>query len=83
MFGLVYALYYFNLIGKSPSAPDCLASNSSNYPVKPELTNEIIINVSQRFNTLISMGFWGYSLILFFLILYITCGIAKRRDAEA
>ena len=33
IFGTVYGLYYFNFIGKSPSAPDCFASDSSNYPV--------------------------------------------------
>ena len=34
VFTIVYALFYFNLIGKTRSAPDCFASDSSLYPVE-------------------------------------------------
>ena len=34
VFTIVYALFLFNIIGKSSSAPDCFASDSSLYPVE-------------------------------------------------
>ena len=78
MFGTVYGLYYFNKIGKSQFAPDCYASDLSNYPVKSDLTTDVVLDVSQRFNTLILMGFWGYALMISFTLLGILCGLANR-----
>ena len=78
MFGTVYGLYYFNKIGKSQFAPDCYASDLSNYPVKPDLITDVVLDVSQRFNTLILMGFWGYGLMILFTLLGISCGLANR-----
>ena len=78
MFGTVYGLYYFNKIGKSQFAPDCYASDLSNYPVKSDLTTDVVLDVSQRFNTLILMGFWGYGLMILFTLLGILFGLANR-----
>ncbi len=46
IYALVYFLYYFDVIGKRSSQPDCFASETSSYPVQYNLENTNILNVS-------------------------------------